>query len=402
MRIAILSNAPWAKTGYGTQCNLFAQRIKALGHEVAIIAFYGLEGGTLVWNGIPVYPKAYDPYGNDIWAAHSENFRADISISNLDTWVLNPGQMIHGMRWVPWLPVDHEPLPPVITEKIRMAFSRIVYTRFAEQSLKDAGLDCYYVPMGVDTSVYTPMPQEQARKDLGIAGDPFIVGMVAMNKGTPSRKCFPQNLEAFANFHKRHPDTALYLHTQKGDGGEMQGVPLTQLTKDLGIDSVTQFCDQYGNALGFPDDYMVRAYSAIDVLLAVSMGEGFGLPVLEAQACGTPVIVGDWTASSELCFSGWKISKKHAERFRTPLNSYQFIPRLKAIEDALEIAYKHARKPQLAEMARAGALHYDADHITEKYWKPVLADIERKVEALQVKFVGPALAAIPVMQAVTA
>jgi glycosyltransferase involved in cell wall biosynthesis len=125
------------------------------------------------------------------------------------------------------------------------------------------------------------------------------------------------------------------------------------------------------------------------------MGEGFGLPVLEAQACGKPVIVGDWTSTQELCFAGWKISRKHAERFRTPLNSYQFIPRLSAIENALEIAYKHARKPQLAEMARAGALHYDADHITQKYWKPTLEDIERKVKALNVQFTTPTPLAIP-------
>ena len=52
MRIAWLSNAPWARTGYGTQCNLFAPRMKALGHEVAVICFYGLEGGTLMWNGM--------------------------------------------------------------------------------------------------------------------------------------------------------------------------------------------------------------------------------------------------------------------------------------------------------------------------------------------------------------
>lgn len=390
MRIAWLSNAPWAKTGYGTQCNLFAPRMKALGHEVAVIAFYGLEGGTLVWNGIPVYPKAYDPYGNDIMAAHSANFRADITLTNMDTWVLNPAQMVHNMRWVPWMPVDHEPVPPVIVEKTRMAFSRIVYTRFAEQELTRNGLDSYYVPMGVDTDIYKPMPQAQARKDLGFGGDIFIVGMVAMNKGTPSRKCFTQNLEAFANFHKRHPDTYLYLHTQRGDSGELGGVPLTQLTKDLGIADCTQFCDQYGNVLGFPDDYMMRAYNAMDVLLAVSMGEGFGIPVIEAQACGKPVIVGDWTSTQELCFAGWKIDKRKAEKFRTPLNSYQYIPRLRAIEESLEIAYKHARKPQLSEMARAGAMHYDANHILEKYWKPTLEDINRKIKALNVQFIKPA------------
>jgi len=214
-----------------------------------------------------------------------------------------------------------------------------------------------------------------------------VVGMVAMNKGTPSRKAFPQNLEAFANFHKRHPDTGLYLHTEKNERGEMGGVNLPELCNVLGIADCVQYCDQYAKLMGFPPEYMVNAYNAMDVLLAPSMGEGFGIPILEAQACGTPVIVGDWTSMGELCFSGWKIPQKGgADKWWTPLASYQYVPRVKAIEQMLELAYKHARSSQLSAIARAGALQYDADLITKDYWLPVLTDIERKIKAVGVTF----------------
>lgn len=39
------------------------------------------------------------------------------------------------------------------------------------------------------------------------------------------------------------------------------------------------------------------------------LGEGFGIPIIEAQAAGCPVIVTDCTAMTELCLSGWLIEK---------------------------------------------------------------------------------------------
>ena len=38
-----------------------------------------------------------------------------------------------------------------------------------------------------------------------------------------------------------------------------------------------------------------------------SMGEGFGLTPLEAQACGTPVVMSDWAAQPGTCGDGWLV-----------------------------------------------------------------------------------------------
>ena len=123
-----------------------------------------------------------------------------------------------------------------------------------------------------------------------------------MNKGYPSRKSLPQIVEAFAAFRARHDDAILYLHTDLG-GSYQEGVDLAPLLHAFGLDpEIVRFPDQYRYQFDpFGEEYMADVYSSFDVLLNPAMGEGFGLPVLEAQACGVPAIVTDFTAMSEVC-----------------------------------------------------------------------------------------------------
>jgi lipid A disaccharide synthetase len=107
----------------------------------------------------------------------------------------------------------------------------------------NAGLSCHYVPHMIDTTIYKPQPQAYARQQLGVPQDAFVVGMVAANKGNPSRKCFQQQLQAFAEFHRRHPDTLLYLHTAKGQQGGAEVVNLPELVDYLGLTDCTRFAN---------------------------------------------------------------------------------------------------------------------------------------------------------------
>jgi glycosyltransferase involved in cell wall biosynthesis len=50
-----------------------------------------------------------------------------------------------------------------------------------------------------------------------------------------------------------------------------------------------------------PRDRLVRAYNAAAAFVYVSSFEGFGLPVLEAMACGVPVIASEATSLPEVC-----------------------------------------------------------------------------------------------------
>jgi glycosyltransferase involved in cell wall biosynthesis len=397
MRILWLSNAPWCRTGYGVQTALFARRLNECGkreagdlHQVAIQAFWGLAGGQMDWNGIRVYPLAYHPYGMDALEANADDWEADVVVTLLDAWVLEP-PMMREIKWCPWFPIDHEPLPERVRRVVNESWQPLVFSRFGERMAIEAGLDPLYVPHGVETDTYFPIEggKAEARKALGWdwAEEAFVIGMVAANKGLPSRKAFPQHLAAFARFHRRHPKSVLYVHSAAGAYGEEKGVNLPELAEKLGIKEAVVFCNQYRNMLGFSEEHMRRVYNALDVLVNVSTGEGFGVPIVEAQACGCPVIVGDWTAMGELCFGGYTVPKCDAEPFWTPLAAYQFLPHIDAIEAALERAFDDASRREegwraMRERARAGAMAYDADRVTREYWLPALERIERKIKLM--------------------
>jgi glycosyltransferase involved in cell wall biosynthesis len=266
-------------------------------------------------------------------------------------------------------------------ENVRQAVSRaakgIVMSKFGKRMAEQAGLDVFYVPHGVDTNIFKPLDRDEARERIKLPKDKFIVGMVAANKGNPSRKAFNEQIAAFAALHLAHPDTMLYLHTYDGAGGG-DSVNLVKwinrLGLKIGVDVI--FCDQYMNTIGFPDPYMVDLYNSLDVLTNVSKGEGFGIPIIEAQACGTPVIVGDWTSMGELCMSGWKVDKSQAmPMYEDRFDAFQWLATTESIYALMEKAYEHRGDVEMRNAARRGALKYDADKITERYWKPVLKEM---------------------------
>lgn len=366
------SNAPWFQTGYGGQTRLFTKRLKKAGYDVFITSFAGLEGAVLNWEeDIRVFPKAYHPYGQDMLESASLTCKADVTISLMDAWVCEPSEFPN-TRWIPWFPIDSEPVTKINADKVAQAYKRLVFSKHGCRMMDQAGLDYDYIPHGVDTKVYKPIDRTEARKKCEFPEDKFIVGMVAANKGFPSRKAFAENIAAFKIFHDKHPDTLLYMHTS--DGTHMEGMNLPEYFKFIGLELGKDviLSAQYQGILGHPDAYMNALYNSFDVHLLVSKGEGFGVPILEAQAAGCPVIVGDWTAMPELCFSGWKVSKDDAYPEYTQYGAFWYVPQVGAIVDKLENAYQKRGNKIYRERAREGALEYDADLITEKYWIPYL------------------------------
>jgi hypothetical protein len=73
------------------------------------------------------------------------------------------------------------------------------------------------------------------------------------------------------------------------------------------------------------------------------------------------------------------VDKADSDPFWTPLAAYQYVPRIGAIVEAMEDAYNGAGDLKLKKEARKGALQYHTVDVAETYWKPVLADLERRM-----------------------
>lgn len=56
----------------------------------------------------------------------------------------------------------------------------------------------------------------------------------------------------------------------------------------------------YENSVNISDAEMLQAYDQADMVVFVSLAEGFGMPIIEAQAMGRPVIVGNLSPMKEI------------------------------------------------------------------------------------------------------
>jgi glycosyltransferase involved in cell wall biosynthesis len=375
VKILFHTNACWTNSGYGQQAAQLAPRLVADGHDVAISAFHGLQSGVLEWHGIRCYPNGFEAYGRDTIIPHSEHWFKDepgLILTLIDVWVLPP-DALKGKPCACWTPVDSYPAAPRVVEFFKRSGARpIAMSAHGVKSLTEAGLDPLYAPHAIDMKVFAPGDREDAKRKFGWQDD-FVVGMVAANQDTvlSSRKGWPVAFQAFAEFAKKHIDALLMCHTELQ--GKANGVNLPNLARACGIDpDRIVFAEPYPYRNGmYPPDYMAELYNAFDVFLNPALGEGFGIPILEAQACGTPVITTDWTAMSELSTAGWAVE---GEKVWSVQEAWWKMPHVSAVVDALEQAYDQAGGKR--EAAREFALQYDADLVFEKHWKPILDELE--------------------------
>jgi glycosyltransferase involved in cell wall biosynthesis len=247
----------------------------------------------------------------------------------------------------------------------------LAMSKFGLDQLNRAGVDGHYVPHSIDTKVFKPsthIADQPIQEFMGFEDDRFIVGMNAANKasGILHRKAFGENMMAFAMLCRKYPDAILYIHT---DAASQHGWNLMALGQMLGIpvDNMA-FPDPLSYRYGMTQEMLAGIYSSFDVLLATSYGEGFGVPTVEAQACGVPVIVSNFAASPELVGDGWVVSGQPL--YDPAQHSFWTIPSVPEIYTALEEAYKRGKgkSDKAIEFAQA----FDHEKVWQENWMPVL------------------------------
>jgi len=356
-------------TGYGTQSAQVLRRMRKRGHPLTVQANWGSLLGVGKWESARVFPMGYETWSHDIMFENYRRVRKEadsplIFTTLCDVWVLK------GSAWedmdgvVSWVPIDHAGLPPAVENWLVKDFvTPIAMSKHGSVAMEARGIEHHYIPHALEKH-WAPSVMEQ---------DPwpgkFVVTIPNANKGVlPSRKAWGENLLAFGMFAQDKPDAMLYLHTDATGSGS--GIDLVALIKASGIPpEKVMFVDQYEHRMGVSDEMMAAIYTRSDVLLSATAGEGFGLPVLEAQACGTPVIVSDFSAQPELVGDGW-IVQVQPQWNPTQLQWFA-TPMVHSIVRALNEAYERPRAT-VSEQAVEFCKDYAADKVFEEGWVPLL------------------------------
>jgi len=143
---------------------------------------------------------------------------------------------------------------------------------------------------GVDTQRFVPaQPDAQVRRGLGWEDRTVVLTVGRLQK----RKGYDQMIRALPELSQAVPAV---LYTIVGEGEERPG--LEQLAARCGVADRVQFFGEVDEAR------LIECYQQCDLFVLPNREidgdiEGFGMVLLEAQACGTPVVAGDSGGTAE-------------------------------------------------------------------------------------------------------
>jgi glycosyltransferase involved in cell wall biosynthesis len=374
-RILWHSCAPWAASGYGTQTAIWTQELQRLGHEVIISTYWGIQGGATQWNGMTILPGYGQQYCSTSLYQHAKAYNPDLVVTLGDVWVTNP-DLFRELPIAHWLPADCRPMSLADRNVVESSGAQLIaMSQFGYDRFKRAGFNPVYVPHSIDPNIFKPLPnRDELRRAAGLTEDAFVIGINQANNDA-IRKALPEQMLAFAKFAETHPDALLTLHTGVHQEG---GQDLEAVAENLGIVDLVRVVDQYRYTSG-----MITAadlnewYNVIDVLSQTVYAEGFGLPVMEAQSAGTPVITTDASSVVEINPHGTKVN---GQPFWNGVHKGWWIsPNITEIVAAYEEAYEN-RKTVDHKKLRRFAQTYATPKISKKYMQPAVAELIERVK----------------------
>jgi D-inositol-3-phosphate glycosyltransferase len=141
------------------------------------------------------------------------------------------------------------------------------------------------VPPGVDLTLFTPRPQAEARRRLGLPVDAVVPTFVGRLQPLKAPDVL---LRAVARLASSDPALRARLVVPVIGGPSGSGLEhpeaLAELAEELGITDLVRFVPPVDR------DVLVDWYAASTLVCVPSYNESFGLVAIEAQATGTPVV----------------------------------------------------------------------------------------------------------------
>lgn len=342
-----------------------------------------------------------DRYGKKSLPNVLSDFRPDILFTIGDEWMTNHAtdhKNKFGYLTASYFPIDSLPVFASWCETFKKPDATVMYGQWGIEVVRQRDPDfnpAGYIYHGIDTSVFHPVSKEERdamRKKMGLDEDSFLVGNC--NRNQP-RKNIPALVKAFAMFQKEHrmcPVTHKPWFSRKEDlymneffyvisdmpffqkmiedptispftgekGILIKEKPKAKLYLHMCMDDVGWDLREYigrfklaHNVIlnpglqvghGVSDKELNLIYNSMDVSCSPTIGEGFGLSILESMACAVPILVTNYSAHTEWCKPGGLLIKVKTF-FTEPKSNHE-----RALCDEVDMVWKFDRFYYGAEM----------------------------------------------------
>lgn len=321
--LLIISDAPTAPTGLGRICRELAERIHRDMKEEFRVATFGFGGTYSDRYKFAQYPMTHATnyvatelvkVWND-FAWGEEGVILTIWNPSWTGWLSNPETTADGPLkdfildkpfdlWG-YFPIDGTSpsgkLPEVLGSTIGGYDRVLAYTKFGAEAIEKTCpmlKPVEYLPHGLDTSVFYPRDHGEARRTfvariLGkepaeLSNGLFLVGVVATNS---PRKDWYLAFEACSRMKQNGFKVGMWAHTDVW----AKAWHLDSLQQEFEMQDRVMFTNHE-----LTDDQLAWAYSTCNVTFGIGSGEGWGYPLAESLACGTPCIHGDYAGGAEI------------------------------------------------------------------------------------------------------
>ena len=316
-KVLIFSDSPNICTGFGCQANLLMRGFADAGYDVYVIgiAFHGES--IKLRDNITLLSMGEERFGDDILEFYLNKLQPAFLISLLDLYmddyILKIDLAKYGTKWIKWFPLDSVDMIESWIHTINLYPNCVTFSEISNRLVKEYCLrDVPNIPHMVDTDIFKPLtPEEKSAfriRSIALKPEDFVLGAVGRNQ---IRKMHPQMMTGFARFAANKANAKLVLHcgyrNSMHQGWPAQGWNLEEIARQLNIprDKLvwsTEHDTWFAKFMMTPEKMKIL-YNTMD-LHWLSANEGFGIPAIEAMACGVPNIIADFTTGKELTKNG--------------------------------------------------------------------------------------------------
>jgi len=203
-------------------------------------------------------------------------------------------------EWIAYSPLDTHGWSPSWNEILSFPDINVAMSKFGEKEFKRHFVkNVVYIPHGVDLETYKPRSNKEELKIKYKLQKQFVIGFVGRNQ---LRKMIDRLIMGFARFSQGKNDVKLLMHTDDHPvkiGWEMP--ILRGMFKIHDKSLITRKDLDIVERQKIGPKQMNEIYNLMDIFGYATGGEGFGLPAVECQAAGVPLLMTNCTTAFDLC-----------------------------------------------------------------------------------------------------